>query len=138
MEPKSFDNHVMDLINKFTYEDFSPDNNLKNIFNKFKEIFYINSPFWRILSENANSFSLEFKKYGENRKKVFLKFVFESRDVSIELKVDDYKGSRSEVSLNLAYSEIWKNHLLLFDPLCKIMKRGLALAEELYNRNGAI
>lgn len=133
MEIKSFALFLYELINQFAYEDFSPENS-QAVHVKFKDKFYLDTPYWTPCAESQTSFSIDFKKYGENRRRISLKFSFGNRELVLEIKDkdklerEDKRGA--DISKTIQYSEIWKDHCVLYKGLHEIMKEGLRLAEE--------
>jgi hypothetical protein len=131
MEIKSIECYILNRINEFKYEDFSPENS-QQIHQFFKKIFYKETPYWRPYDDRSKeTFYLEFKKYGDNRKTILLKFFFEE-EIILHLKLTDdrLKTISENDSVELEFSEIWKDHSILFEQLKKIITRGLSLAEK--------
>lgn len=135
MEQKTLESYIEKLImDNFEWQDFSPDN-AGNTYDKFKTIFFKSHPYWENWHEEKGEFYIEFKKYGENRKKIFLKFSLlptkKPRELILVLVDDQLKiinESREEISL----SDVWRYHSVLSGKLNQYIKLGLDLASETY------
>jgi len=76
-------------------------------------------PYWDPWKNGHHAgFLIRFKKYGSNRKEVLLKFVFEPRELLLELTDDD---SNSLDRKHIPFSNIWKNHQLFIKIRDKIL-----------------
>lgn len=130
MESNSYKIYIEKIIaDNFSLDIFSPENS-GNLFEVFKKNFYRNSPYWKEYQTESDSFYIEFKKYGENRKIIFLKFAFLSqskkpRDIELMLTNQDFKKIRSII---LSLSDIWQDNSVLVETLKKIIKEELDLA----------
>lgn len=142
MEIHSFETYIDALVANFKDSDFAPENASK-IPSALRKKISIDSPYWQPLDVNNTSgetFYVEFKKYGQNRKRVFLRFSFEPpltdndppRKLALAL-VDDELNELDGKEEVIELSSIWKNNSVLVDFLKKYVKRGLELAEEKNN-----
>lgn len=128
---KSIESFISEKIGQFKYEDFDPNDNT-DLPQKFKEKFYLDTPYWFTTTERQSSFALEFKKYGANRHDVKLVVTFAPeggpyRRINLELKGDNIEKSEPvEVCLH----NVWQNHQSLYDAFVKIIKQGIDKASE--------
>ena len=133
MEPLSYKSYIDKLMEEnFNFETFSPEN-CNQLFDVFKASFYRYTPYWKEETIDGNNFYIQFKKYGENRKIVFLKFSFISNAQSprvIELTLTNDQLKKLNDTVNLSLSDIWKDHSILSDKLKEVVGKGLSLAEE--------
>ena len=128
MELKSYRSYIDKLVvDNFDYDTFSPENS-KNLFGLFKTIFYCDTPYWKTLTTEGEHFYIEFKKYGENRKRVFLKFSFKSRLFILTLTDEEF--NEVDKKTELYFSEIWKDHEQLAKHLKDNIEKGLKIAAE--------
>lgn len=136
MELRSYKSYIDMLISEnFDFETFSPENSSKLI-EVFKKYFYCDTPYWKQEAMDRDMFCIEFKKYGENRKRIFLQFSFVSnsknpRILALTLTNDDIK-MLDGMSVELSLSDIWKDHTILVTNLKKIIEKGLDLAAATY------
>ncbi len=132
MEIKSYGLFVEKLIVENSELDaFSPDNS-GELANLFKKAFYLDTPFWRQAKWHDDKFYIEFKKYGENRRRIFLKFSFlpntkSPRYLEFSIADENFKELKDTL-INAELSAIWQDHSVLTTLLKNFVKQGLELA----------
>lgn len=125
---KSFEHFLEDLIDQFSYEDFSPENAGK-ISALFQKAFSIDNPYWKEstpISAHEEELQIEFKKYGTNRKKVELIFSLKPTRLTLTL----CENSNDNKSTELSLCDIWLDHSNLLIKLKEIMLEGLKKTQE--------
>jgi hypothetical protein len=123
------------IENNFNHKAFSPENSDK-LFDLFKKHFHCDDAYWKKGDIDNNGFYVELKKYGENRKQVFLQFFFSNSKSPKKLKlslVDDELNAIDNMQVEISFSEIWKDHSILLKQLKEYLKIGLELAEKINN-----
>ena len=127
---KSWKKCILDLIGEFSYEDFLPENN-NELYEKLKKVFHKDTPYWDPIKDPKQGyFFIEFKKYGDNRKRVLLKFCLEGRQLALELVNEDQEPLKGKEKREIKLSDIWKDHKVFFDELKNFIETGLELAAE--------
>jgi hypothetical protein len=134
MEIKSYITYLEQIVAGFDYELFAPENSA-NIYKVFENSIYKDTPYWKAVSNDNNCFYVEFKKYGENRKIIYLKFSFISnskqpRDLQLSFTDDELKDIKG-TTVVLSFSEIWKDHSVLLNGLKSVVENGLRMADDL-------
>lgn len=128
MESRSYKSYIDELIlANFKYDTFAPENSNK-LFDIFKKVFCCDTPYWKKATIDGNQFYIEFKKYGENRKSVLLKFSFTSRSSSLTLTDEELKPLNK--SSEISFSDVWKDHGILTARLKEYIEEGLKRAAE--------
>jgi len=125
---KSFEKYIADLVGLFDYSDFSPENS-DRLYEKFESVFNKTTPYWEKSETDHSWYVIKFKKYGNNRKQVLLKFTFLPRKLLLEL-VDENLQSLHEKD-EISFSEMWKDHAILLSKVTMLIRKGLTSAEEL-------
>lgn len=138
MEMRSYESYIDELISTFEYSNYAPEN-ASNISATFKSKFYIDGPYWKLgrINPSGGIFQVEFKKYGENRRQIFMQFSFELESVLVPREVvltliDSESKILNEMEEIIKFSDIWKDHSILAEHLKKYVKEGLKLAEKPY------
>lgn len=135
MELISYKSYVDNLIiENFNYSSFAPENRGK-LFDVFKKYFYQETAYWKPIHIEEDIFYIEFKKYGNNRKQILLRFSFISnskspRELGLALTNDELKVI-DETLIEIPLSNIWKDHAVLADHLKNLINKGLELAEKI-------
>ena len=123
---KSFECYLENLMDEFTYEDFDPENQEK-LYDRLKKVFFKNTPFWKNIG-NERDFEIEFKKYGDNRKRIVLIFTVKSRHLELTLCEINASNREDNITQEISFAGIWLDHSKLFDGLKEIMLKGLEKA----------
>jgi hypothetical protein len=116
------------ILNKISCNDLSPENADK-VFSLIKEIFSENTVYWNFDSETDSSFKIEFKKYGDNRKKCFLTFNFRTRSLEFALSQAD---KDSHHPIDFEFSDMWIDQTKFQEKISDTINKGLELAKETY------